>query len=276
MLNSNKIISVTPDNKITKIVHKEGYGPTPRTGEKVVLIEEGRLKDSQVIFDSSIKNGHKFKFILGKDDVIDGLTLAVSSMKLGESSTFTIDPEYGYGEKGRENIIPPNAVLEFDIELVDIREKFYNAIEADKRALAMKDEAGKLFREGKLQEAAIVYKRAFHVVNEWVNKESLEIKIVLSRNLAIVYGKLGNYGKSLKHAEYVLKTEKNDPKALLKKAEALIHFERIKEARQVMNMGLGITKNSPAFVEANKKLIELEKIDAKRENEVFAKMFKKE
>jgi FKBP-type peptidyl-prolyl cis-trans isomerase len=64
--------------------------------------------------------------------VIDGLALAVGSMELGERSTFAIHPDYGYGEKGRDPLIPPNAFLEFDIELSDIRDQFFNAIYADR------------------------------------------------------------------------------------------------------------------------------------------------
>ena len=140
----------------------------------------------------------------------------------------------------------------------------------------MRTKQGNCFVPANFSKAAVIYKSAFHVINEWAsNKESLDIKIVLSRNLAIVYSELENYGKSLKHAEYVLKTEKSDPKALLKKAEAQLHFGRTKEARQAINAGLEITNNSHVFVEAHKKLVELEKEEAKRENEVFAKMFKK-
>ncbi|OHS95235.1 peptidyl-prolyl cis-trans isomerase, FKBP-type family protein [Tritrichomonas foetus] len=269
------LIYVTPDRKVAKTIHKEGTGPQPKQGETVVLIYEGRIRDTKVVFDSSEKNKKKFKFSLGKDEVIDGLTVAVSSMKLGEKSTFIIDPEYGYGAKGREPTIPPNAVLEFDIELFDIRAKFYNAIDADKCANQMKEEAKVFFQNQQYEEAIAIYRRAFHIVNEWVNEESQQLKVLLCRNLSICYGKLKNWNKSLKRADYVLKYESGDARALLRKAEAHLELKQFDQAKQAILLGLGVTKNSPPFQELNKKLIEYEKPEASRQNQVFAKMFGK-
>lgn len=268
-------IDVTPDGKVRKIIHQEGKGPLPKQGDKVVLIHEGRIKDTGVVFDSYQKNGKKFKFLLGKDEVIDGLTAAVSSMHMGEKSTFLIAPEYGYGQKGREPTIPPNATLEFDIELNDIREKFYNAIDADLKANKIKEEAKVLFQNQQYEEAIVLYRRALHVVDDWVNEESQKLKVLLSRNLSICYGKLKMWGKSLKHADFVLKYESGDPRALLRRAEALVELKKFDQARSAITLGLGVTKNSPQFLELNQRLIEAEKPEQSRQNEVFAKMFGK-
>lgn len=268
-------ISVTPDNKVTKIIHKEGNGPIPKPGERVVLIYEGRIKQTGVVFDSSKNNKKKFKFLLGKDEVIDGLTAAVSSMHLGESATFTIEPEYGYGEKGREPTIPPNAVLEFDIELYDIQEKFYNAIDADKRAKELNEQAKELFKSKKYNEAINIYRRAFHVVDEWVNEESQKLKVQLSRNLATCYGLVKNWTKSLKRAEYVLKYESGDARAIFRKAEALVELNQFDQARQAILLGLGVTNNSPQFIELNNRLNEYERPENNRKNQIYAKMFGK-
>lgn len=248
------IIKITPDNKVTKVIHKEGNGPFPKKGQIVVLNYEGRIKNSGFIFDSSKFNKEHFKFLLGKDEVIDGLKIAVSSMHLGEYSTFTIDPKYGYGEAGRIPTIPPNAVLEFDIELYDIREKFYNAIDADRRAKEMCDEGNNLYKEKKYDEAIVIYRRAFHIVDDWVNKESLKMKIQISRNLANCYGLVKNWQKSLKEANYVLKHENNDKIALFRKAEALIELKQTDQAKQFVECGLKETKNSHQFVELNNRL----------------------
>ena len=267
--------NVTPDGKITKIVLTPGYGRKPNQGEKVALIYSGKIKSTGEVFDSSEKNGHKFKFELGKDEVIDGLTLSVATMAVGERSVFTIGPEYGYGEKGREPTIPPNAVLEFDIELADIREKFYNAIQADKRAVEIKDEAAKLFKEEKYVECIRLYRDAYHIVNDWVNDESMKLKVLLSRNLAICFGKLKMWKKSLSKAEYVLKTEPGDLRALLRKSEALVELGRLEEAKQPLQLGISISKGSQVFMDLQKRLPELEKPEKERQNRMFAQMFKK-
>jgi tetratricopeptide (TPR) repeat protein len=268
-------IPVTADHKITKVILRPGFGRLPKDGEKVCLRHEGRLKSTGAVFDSAEKNGHKFKFELGKDEVIDGLTAAVSSMTLGERSVFTIHPDYGYGEKGRDQVIPPNSWLEFDIELADIREKFFNAIEADKRAVQIKDEAAVDFKAGRFEDCIRKYRSAWHVVNDWVNEDSMKLRVVLARNLAICYAKVGNWKKCLKNAEYVIGKEPGDPRALLKKAEALVETGRFDDAQGVLTIGLTITGNSAPFVEVKKRMMELQRSDQARQNEVFAQMFKK-
>ena len=269
------LIYVTPDRKVAKTIKREGTGPAPKEGETVVLKHEGRIRETGAVFDSYEKNKQKFKFSLGNTDVIDGLTAAVKSMKLGEFSTFIIDPEYGYGEKGREPTIPPNAVLEFDIELVDVRPKFYNALDADKFAVSLNEEAKVLFQQQKFEEAAKLYKRALHAVNDWVNDESQKLKVQFSRNLCICFGKLKLWSKSLKHAEYVLKYENGDVRAILRKAESLLELHRFDQAKQAILLGLDITKGSAPFQELNKRLIEYEKPEAARQNQLFSKMFGK-
>lgn len=268
-------VPITPDGKITKILIKEGFGRKPNTGEKVCLIYSGKIKATGEVFDSSEKNGHKFKFELGKDEVIDGLTLSVATMQLGERAVFTIGYEYGYGEKGRDPVIPPAAVLEFDIELADIREKFFNAIDADKRAYVIKDQAAELFKEGKLEECIRLYRSAYHIVNDWVNEESMKLKVMLSRNLAICYGKTGQWKKSLKKAEYVLKTEPGDARALLRQGEALLELGRLSEARKSIQLGISVSKGAQPFRALQTRLAELEKPERERQNQMFAQMLKK-
>jgi tetratricopeptide (TPR) repeat protein len=266
---------VTPDGKITKVILAPGRGRKPKHGEKVCVMHEGRLKATGDVFDSAAKNGHKFKFELGKDEVIDGLTLSVATMDLGEKSVFTIHPDYGYGEKGREPTIPPSAFLEFEIELVDIREKFSNARDADRRAIEIKDQAAPLFKDEKYAECILLYRSAFHIVNDWVNEDSMKLRLVLCRNLAVCYAKVKNWKKALKNAEYVLSKEPGDVRALLKKGEALVETGRFDQAKTVIQVGLTITKGSAPFAELQKRLIALERPEQARQNEVFAQMFKK-
>lgn len=247
-------ISITPDNKVTKIILKEGYGPLPKKGQIVVVKYEGRIKKTGKVFDSSKINRENFKFLLGKDKVIDGLTVAVSSMHLGEKSTFTFDPDYGYGDLGNIPTIPPKAVLEFDIELYDIRDKFYNAIDADKKAKEICEEANKLYNEKKYTEALVNYRRAFHTVDEWVNGESQKLKIQIARNLANCYGMTKNWQKELKKADYVLKHDKEDTVALYRKAEALVELKQFDQAKHIIENELKATKNNTQFVELNNRL----------------------
>jgi FKBP-type peptidyl-prolyl cis-trans isomerase len=71
-------------------------------------------------FDSSIDRGQPFQFTLGQNRVIQGWELGVKGMKVGEKRKLTIPPELGYGSRGAGGIIPPNATLVFEVDLLEI------------------------------------------------------------------------------------------------------------------------------------------------------------
>lgn len=86
-------------------------------GMKVAVHYQGRLEDGTV-FDDSHKRGEPISFTLGKGQVIKGWDQGIEGMSVGEKRTLTIPPELGYGAQGAGDVIPPNATLIFDVELV--------------------------------------------------------------------------------------------------------------------------------------------------------------
>jgi peptidylprolyl isomerase len=72
-------------------------------------------------FDSSVDRGQPFQFTLGAHQVIAGWDEGVAGMKVGGSRTLIIPPELGYGARGAGGVIPPNATLIFDVELLDVK-----------------------------------------------------------------------------------------------------------------------------------------------------------
>ena len=100
-------------------VLQEGAGDTAKSGDKVTVNYVGTLTDGTK-FDSSIDRNQPFQFTLGQNSVIQGWELGVSGMKAGEKRRLTIPPELGYGAQGAGGVIPPNATLIFDVELISI------------------------------------------------------------------------------------------------------------------------------------------------------------
>ena len=96
-----------------------GTGPRPKTGDCIAVHYTGKLEDGTV-FDSSA-GGRPIIFVLGVGNVIQGWDEGLSSMQVGGKRTLVIPPDLGYGPTGRPPVIPPNATLVFDVELVAIR-----------------------------------------------------------------------------------------------------------------------------------------------------------
>ena len=100
---------------------KEGSGEEVKKGDNVTVDYVGTLQDNTK-FDSSIDRGQPFIFTPGENSVIQGWELGVVGMKVGEKRKLTIPPELAYGEAGAGGIIPPNATLIFEIDLLGINQ----------------------------------------------------------------------------------------------------------------------------------------------------------
>merc|ERR1712150_244220 len=99
-----------------------GDGKTfPKAGDRLTMHYTGRLTSNQSKFDSSVDRGEPFIFTIGVGQVIRGWEEGVMQMSKGEMATLTMTPDYGYGSAGAGGVIPPNADLEFEVELIDIQ-----------------------------------------------------------------------------------------------------------------------------------------------------------
>jgi peptidylprolyl isomerase len=101
-----------------------GSGAQPQKGQTCVMHYTGWLYDNGTKgqkFDSSLDRGQPFEFQIGQGQVIEGWDEGVATMKVGGKRTLIIPPALGYGARGAGGVIPPNATLMFDVELLGVK-----------------------------------------------------------------------------------------------------------------------------------------------------------
>jgi FKBP-type peptidyl-prolyl cis-trans isomerase len=114
--------SSEPSTSAGSLVVKDevmGTGPAAKAGDTVTVDYTGWLADGTK-FDSSLDRNEPFTFVLGAQQVITGWDLGVAGMQVGGKRKLTIPPELGYGAQGAGGVIPPNATLVFEVELLQV------------------------------------------------------------------------------------------------------------------------------------------------------------
>ena len=111
---------ITTDSGLKYSDLKVGTGDTAKKGDTVEVHYTGWLKNGKK-FDSSVDRGQPFSFKLGAGMVIKGWDEGVQGIKVGGKRKLMIPPELGYGKKGAGDVIPPDAELIFEVELLKIK-----------------------------------------------------------------------------------------------------------------------------------------------------------
>ncbi len=110
---------ITNPSGLKFIDDQVGTGDSPQRGKLVTVHYTGRLADGKK-FDSSVDRGQPFSFNIGVGQVIKGWDEGVLTMKVGGKRKLIIPAALGYGARGAGGVIPPNAELHFDVELIKV------------------------------------------------------------------------------------------------------------------------------------------------------------
>mmetsp|Transcript_26083 Transcript_26083/g.73152 ORF Transcript_26083/g.73152 Transcript_26083/m.73152 type:complete len:217 (-) Transcript_26083:18-668(-) len=184
---------------------KRGDGVAPVEGDTVQVNYSGRVKGKKTEFDKN-DGGYPFEFTLGERKVVAGWESALPKLRVGDQVTLTLAPEFGYGEAGDSDDIPPNATLIFKVELVGIKDRTKGSGESDRERLAqLRAEREQAAAEAKAKKEAL---KAASADKQNALKEKLANK-----------GKKGKGGGKKAWAPKAPK-EKKSPKAKGKKTPA--------------------------------------------------------
>lgn len=112
--------TITTDSGLQYVDIVKGTGDSPKTGQTVTVHYTGTLENGTK-FDSSRDRNQPFSFKIGVSQVIKGWDEGVLTMKVGGNRKLIIPPDLGYGARGAGGVIPPNATLIFDVELLGVK-----------------------------------------------------------------------------------------------------------------------------------------------------------
>lgn len=278
-------IDLSGDGGVLKELIQPGQGEYPEEGNEIHAHYVGKLMDGTV-FDSSRDRNKEFTFTLGRGNVIKAWDIAFSKMQKGEQVILTCASEYAYGESGSPPKIPPNATLQFEVELIDFKEKEkekweMTAKERLEKAVCQKSRGTEEFKAGEFAAAKVLYEEAIDFADglykptEEETAENLSLLMSLRLNIAMCSLKLSEWTKAIEITTKVLKTEPRNVKALYRRAVALIEVENLIEAKKDLTLALEI---EPTNRQVRRELLEWKKknvLDQKRQKNIFGGFFGK-
>ncbi|THG17807.1 hypothetical protein TEA_005352 [Camellia sinensis var. sinensis] len=290
-----KTVTEVKDDKVIKKILKEGEGyDRPNDGAAVKLKLIGKLQDGTIF----LKKGHDndeelFEFKTDEEQVIEGLDIAVMTMKKGEIALLTVAPEYAFGSSESHQelaVVPPNSYVFYEVELVSFdKEKEswdMNTQEKIEAAGEKKEEGNTLFKAGKYARASKRYEKAAKYIeydssySEEEKKQAKVLKVTCNLNNAACQLKLKEYKQAEKLCTKVLELESKNVKALYRRAQAYINLADLDLAELDIKKALEIDPNNRdvklEYKALKEKLKEYNKKEAKFYGNMFAKLNKLE
>ena len=202
MEDNNNYINITEDDGIKKLIQKNGNGIKPSLNKEVLIKYIAKYNDK--IYDDS--SNTIYRFTIGKNEVIKGLEIAVLSMNVGEKSNFIIQPNYAYLNNNISSIIPKDAVIYLEIELIKIMEGQKDLRDMDypekiARAKQIKEKGSNKYKQNDFLYAKYFYEKA-------IQEDGINLLCSILSNLCNCFNKLKDNNSVIEYATKGLNLQK--------------------------------------------------------------------
>ncbi|CAO0790377.1 unnamed protein product [Mucor circinelloides] len=248
------LIKITQDGQVTKRIIKAGVGKTPEKNDTVTVHYDSYIADTNVLFDSSRERRSEFTFTLKGGKVIEAWELAIPTMKVGEKAEIICTSDYGYGDDGRQYIVPPKAKLRFEVELLGFWEAAGTATERIKAAEKKKAEGNEFFKQKATNEALFAYKKAREYIKDLWNCEPEQLEqcrflvVAINLNIAACYLQLKNYDYAIEVCKRALDRDSSSVKAYYRLGQAYLETGDYIQGIQFVKVGLQVSTETPFFM----------------------------
>ena len=250
----------------------------------VMRTEEGNVVDVSC---NDVWDNKEYKFVIGMREVIEGMDIAVMSMKRREKSRFFIRSDFAFGSEGCPPKILQNVSwLIIDIELMAFRRPYRDKLflrnnEVMPYVLKRKEQGNAFYRTKEYWKAVHEYKnslKAIEFVDDPMYKIPLrDVAVSLLSNLSAAHLALANWKRVIKYCSQVLELEPQNEKALFRRSQALREYpDRLEEARKDLAQAIRIAPNNKNIREAYAKVIEEVKKKRKEDREAYGGIFQKD
>lgn len=214
MEDNNNYINITEDDGIKKLIQKNGNGIKPSLNKEVLIKYVAKYNDK--IYDDS--SNTIYRFTIGKNEVIKGLEIAVLSMNVGEKSNFIIQPNYAYLNNNISSIIPKDAVIYLEIELIKIMEGQKDLRDMDypekiARAKQIKEKGSNKYKQNDFLYAKYFYEKAIKYldnldINDDEQEDGINLLCSILSNLCNCFNKLKDNNSVIEYATKGLNFQK--------------------------------------------------------------------
>ncbi|XP_060115290.1 inactive peptidyl-prolyl cis-trans isomerase FKBP6 [Heteronotia binoei] len=251
---SQRMQDITGDGGVLKKVIRAGAGDVVTPEASILVKFSGYLEHMDRPFDTNCFKKNLRLMKLGEDITLRGMAVGLLTMKRGELAQFLFRPYYAFGSAGCPPLIPPNATVLFEIELLD----FLDTAESDeffeltpeqqerfplekvlKVAETEREFGNYLFRQKHFMDARERYKRASSILHRVAAKEDERTKVDTAKllvllNLSITYLKLRHPARALSYGERALELDQKNAKALFRCGQACLSLAEYERARDFL------------------------------------------